>query len=306
MLRSWPCWSKLTSWKSVASRARRRTTQPTDLRGIHFNARHWPPPAPVAYSVSMRRLLAALVLSCLVFAQETADQNVNARIRSEEAAHSQIMHTLHMLTDRYGPRLAGSPNYEAAAKWAAATLTDWGLKNAHLEPWDFGHAGWLNERAAGYLVAPVQDTLTFEVLGWTPSSNGTAAGGAGEGTPPQGPPAAGRGAPAPVTVTPAQTQWPTKEEMTQWLETNRTKVKGKIVLVGKATTIPVDFTAPVKRRDDDQIRAQFGPNNPNAGFGRGGRGQPATPDPTRLTAAQIGEIVDAWLVRSEERRARKG
>jgi hypothetical protein len=82
-----------------------------------------------------------------VFAQETADQNVNARIRSEEAEHSQIMRTLHMLTDRYGPRLAGSPNYEAAAKWAAATLTEWGLKNAHLEPWDFGHPGWLNEPA---------------------------------------------------------------------------------------------------------------------------------------------------------------
>ena len=104
----------------------------------------------------MRRLFAALVFACLLFAQETADQAVNTRIRSEEAAHSQIMRTLHMLTDRYGPRLAGSPNYEAAAKWAAATLTEWGLKNAHLEPWDFGHPGWLNERAAGYLVAPVQ------------------------------------------------------------------------------------------------------------------------------------------------------
>ncbi|MGA9624966.1 MAG: peptidase M28, partial [Bryobacteraceae bacterium] len=74
----------------------------------------------------MRRLLAALVFACLLFAQESADQAVNTRIRSEEAARSQIMRTLHMLTDRYGPRLAGSPNYEAAAKWAAATLTEWG------------------------------------------------------------------------------------------------------------------------------------------------------------------------------------
>ena len=212
----------------------------------------------------MRRLLAALVLSGLLFAQETADQNVNARIRSEEAAHSEIMRTLHMLTDRYGPRLAGSPNYEAAAKWAAATLTEWGLKNAHLEPWDFGHPGWLNERAAGYLVAPVQDTLTFEVLGWTPSTNGTVAAAAIEVRPPQGPPAAGRGAPAPVTITPVQAQWPTKEELTQWLEANRAKVKGKIVLVGKAATIPVDFTPPAKRRDDAQVRAQFNPTNPDA------------------------------------------
>jgi hypothetical protein len=201
-----------------------------------------------------------------------------------------------MLTDRYGPRLAGSPNYEAAAKWAAATLTGWGLKNAHLEPWDFGRAGWLNERAAGYLVAPVQDTLTFEVLGWTPSTNGTVAAGAIEVAPPQGPAAAGRGAPAPVSVTPAQSQWPSKEELTQWLDANRAKVKGRIVLVGKAAAIPVDFNAPVKRRDDAQIRAQFAPDNPDAGFGRGGRGQTPTPDPTRLTGAQVNEMVDAWLV----------
>jgi hypothetical protein len=58
----------------------------------------------------MRRLFAALVLSALLFAQETADQNVNARIRSEETRHSQIMRTLHMFTDRYGPRLAGAPH----------------------------------------------------------------------------------------------------------------------------------------------------------------------------------------------------
>jgi hypothetical protein len=248
----------------------------------------------------MRKLCAALLLSCLLVAQETADQNVNARIRSEEAGHSQIMRTLHMLTDRYGPRLAGSPNYEAAARWAAATLTEWGLKNAHLEPWDFGHSGWLNERAAGYLVAPVQDTLTFEVLGWTPSTNGTAAAGAVEVTPPEGPAAAGRGAPTAVTITPPQTQWPTREEMTRWLEANQAKVKGKIVLVGKAATIPVNFTPPAMRRDDAQIRAQFDPANPNAGAGRGGvpagPGQPSTPDPSRLTAAQVNEMVDAWLL----------
>ena len=37
------------------------------------------------------------------------------RIRSEELEHPQIMHTSHMLTDRYGPRMTGTPNHEAAA-----------------------------------------------------------------------------------------------------------------------------------------------------------------------------------------------
>ena len=31
-------------------------------------------------------------------------------------------------------------------------MTDWGFKNALFETWDFGHPGWLNERAAAYIV----------------------------------------------------------------------------------------------------------------------------------------------------------
>ena len=83
------------------------------------------------------------------------------------------MHTLHMLTDRYGPRVTGTPNHEAAAKWAIAEMTSWGMKNAHLEPWDFARAGWLNESATGMIVAPVKENLKFEVLAWTPSTKGT-------------------------------------------------------------------------------------------------------------------------------------
>jgi hypothetical protein len=55
----------------------------------------------------------------------------------------------------YGPRLTGSPNHKAAADWAVKQMTDWGFENAHLEPWDFGHPGWMNERASGYIVAPI-------------------------------------------------------------------------------------------------------------------------------------------------------
>src|SRR5689334_10425557 len=119
----------------------------------------------------MKKLLVAAGLACALLAQGV-DDSVNARIRKEEAEHSQILHTLHMLTDRYGPRLTGSPNFENAARWVSAELTRWGLKNAHLEAWDFGHPGWLNERAAGYLTAAVRDNLTFEVLSWAPSTQG--------------------------------------------------------------------------------------------------------------------------------------
>ena len=48
----------------------------------------------------MKKLLLAVAVSSLLLAQEKVDQATDARIRSEELEHSQIMHTMHMLTDR--------------------------------------------------------------------------------------------------------------------------------------------------------------------------------------------------------------
>ena len=76
----------------------------------------------------------------------------------------------------YGPRLTGSPNLKAAGEWVVKQLTSWGLKNAHLEPWDFGSPGWANERFTAHITSPVKDALVAEVLAWTPSTNGVARG----------------------------------------------------------------------------------------------------------------------------------
>src|SRR5580658_908646 len=221
----------------------------------------------------MKQLIFVLS-ACFVLAQDKVDEAASARMRSEELEHSRIMHTLHMLTDRYGPRVTGTPNHEAAARWAAAEMTAWGMKNAHLEPWDFGRAGWLNESATGAIVAPVRENVKFEVLAWTPSTNGTVNASAVEIIPPQGPlpPAsenadAGRGARGGRGGAPARLG-PTKEEMEQWVAATKDKVRGKIVLVGKAAVIPVNFDPPAKRRSDEQVKAQYD----GTGGGRGGRG----------------------------------
>ncbi len=261
----------------------------------------------------MKKLSLAFAVGCLLMAQEKVDQATDARFRSEELEKSQIMHTLHMLTDRYGPRVTGTPNHEAAAKWVVKQLTDWGLKNARLEPWDFGHPGWSNERASAFLVSPVQENLKFEVLSWTPSTKGTVTASAIQLVPPQGPPPpapaesadaaaggrgrgarggfGGRGGAAPRLG-------PTKAEMEEWVKANQSKVKGKAVLIGKAAVIPVNFDLPAKRRDDEQVKAQYDPNNPNAGRGRGGfgGGGRGAADPNRLTPAQVGEQLDSMLL----------
>jgi hypothetical protein len=257
----------------------------------------------------MNRLLLALSAVCLLPAQEKVDEATTARLRSEELEHSQIMHTVHMLTDRYGPRVTGTPNHEAAVKWVIDETTKWGLKNAHREAWDFGHPGWTNERASGFIVSPVQQNLKFEVLAWTPSTNGTVTASAVQIVPPQGPPA-----PAPPTITdgsgggrggfggrggaPARLG-PTKDEMAQWIAANKDKVRGKIVLVGKATLVPVDFNPQQKRRPDDQVTSQYDPDSPNygrGGFGRGGRGGRGESDPNRLTTQQVADELDTMLL----------
>jgi carboxypeptidase Q len=256
----------------------------------------------------MRKLLLVFSACSLLLAQPKVDEATAARIKSEEAEHSQLMRTLHMLTDRYGPRVTGTPNHEAAAKYLVDQFTKWGLKNAHLEPWEFGHPGWTNERASGFLVSPVKQNLKFEVLAWTPSTNNAITASAVQIVPPQGPEipvdpqqaaamaqfgGGGRG---------PQRMGPTKAEFEAWLAETRGKVLGKIVLVGKQTVVPVNFNPPAKRRPDDQVRAQYDPNNPNAGrggrggfgAGRGGRGDT---EPNRMTAIQVGEAIDEMLLK---------
>src|SRR6188472_928969 len=100
--------------------------------------------------------LAAIVsaLAAVPFAQEKIDKDIQWKIRREAADNSQIMHTMHFLTDVYGPRLTGSPNLKAAQDWIVKETTRWGLKNAHLEPWSFGHPGWVNERLSVHAISP--------------------------------------------------------------------------------------------------------------------------------------------------------
>ena len=219
----------------------------------------------------MTKLLAGALVPLLLIGEEHIDSDANWKIRREATENSHVMHTLHMLTDRYGPRLTGSPNHEAAAKWAVAELTSWGLKNAHLEPWDFGHPGWLNEKAAGYLIGPIADTLTFEVLAWTPSTKGAVTGPAVQVIPPEA---------------------PTKEELTAWMDANQSKIAGKMVLVGKAAVVRVSFNPTNKRLDDTEARARFDPVNPS----RPNFPARVPPPPGKLTANKTTETIDAWLV----------
>jgi hypothetical protein len=165
-------------------------------------------------------------------AQERAERDAFWRIRQEATTSSQILKLAQVLTDRYGPRPTGSPNVKAAGEWAIEQMRAWGLQNGRLEPWDFGHPGWLNERLSAHIISPVKDHLVAEALGWTPGTKGAV-----------------RGEAVQITL-PAR---PTKEELATHLDALRSSVRGRIVLVGPHQRVPVTFNDPPERRDDREI-----------------------------------------------------
>jgi len=222
-------------------------------------------------------VLATVATAVPTAAPETINHDVNARIRKEGRDNSQIMRTMHYLTDVYGPRLTGSPNHKAAAEWAVKQMTEWGFTTGHLEPWDFGRPGWLNERFSGFIVSPVKDSLVGEVLAWTPSTNGTVVADA-------------------IGITPPDR--PTEAELSSWIIETQPKIKGRIVLVGNRTIVPVTIVKSPLRRDYDELRRQYDPNvAADQSQGRGGRGgAPAAPRPGALPANEVNERIDAMLV----------
>jgi carboxypeptidase Q len=233
-----------------------------------------------------QKLVAQAVCLTLLFSLIAFPQNgtavvkdgaeVQAKIRSEGMERSQIMRTMHFLTDVYGPRLTGSPNHKAAAEWTIKQMTTWGFENGHLEPWDFGHVGWLNERASGHVLSPYREPLVFEVLAWTPSTKRAVKGQAYH------------------MITPDA---PTEGELRAFLETQKEKVKGKLVLVGKHQIIPVSFEAQNKRIDDARAKEMYTGNNPAAG-GFGGRRQQQQQQPgqpRKLSGRDINQRAGEFL-----------
>ena len=105
-------------------------------------------------------------------------------------------------------------------------MTDWGLVNGHLDPWDFKHPGWLNERLTAHIISPVKDSLVCEVLAWTPSTPGTVT------------------AKAYNLVLPER---PTQYQLDVALAKERANMRGRIVLVGKPRVVPVNLNPPPKR-----------------------------------------------------------
>jgi carboxypeptidase Q len=159
-------------------------------------------------------------------AANAIDYDAMYRIKDEGFQRSQVMETASWLTDVYGARLTGSPNIKAAGDWAVKKLTEWGVQNAHLEPWGpFGH-GWQNERFSASVISPTPWPLIGGPKAWTPGTNGV--------------------------VTAEAVFAPLEEEKD--LEKWKGKLKGKIVLAYPTREVKASFDPLATRFNDTDLK----------------------------------------------------
>jgi hypothetical protein len=119
----------------------------------------------------MKTIISILLLATSVAVSAETDLDVVNKIRAEGFYNSQVMNTLQHLTDEIGPRLSASPQLKVANEWTKKQLTDWGLKNAHLEGFEFGR-GWSHDSASIEMIAPRKVSLHGIPVAWTPATDG--------------------------------------------------------------------------------------------------------------------------------------
>src|SRR6185436_19199545 len=87
------------------------------------------------------------------------------RIMAEEKSAGQAYTLLQHLTDRIGPRLAGSDGAARAVEWSRQALSQMGVR-AWTEPVNVPH--WVRGLESGEIVSPSTQRLALTALGGSP------------------------------------------------------------------------------------------------------------------------------------------
>jgi carboxypeptidase Q len=119
----------------------------------------------------------ALATVPLAGRQEAIDHATVDKIRQEGTDRSKVAAYFDHFVTVVGPRLTGSPAHKSAAKWSREQFEASGLKDAHLEPWEFGR-GWELTGFTVEMTAPRYMPLIGYAEGWSAPTSGTL-----EGTP---------------------------------------------------------------------------------------------------------------------------
>jgi carboxypeptidase Q len=164
----------------------------------------------------MRAILLSFACAVTTLAADSVDLSVVNRIKAEEFQNSKVMEHLQNLSDRYGPRLTGSPEFKEAADWALKRLEEYGLERAHLEKWGPFGRSWSLEKFSVEMIQPRYSLMNAWPLAWSQSTNG----------PLSGEPIL---APLPRPVSPKKAE----EDLEKYIEKYKGKLRGKVVLISE-------------------------------------------------------------------------
>jgi carboxypeptidase Q len=188
-------------------------------------------------------LLLVLISAQVLFAQEQANIFVIERIKQEALQNSQVMEHAFFLSDVYGPRLTGSPGFQAAGAWVMKRLQDFGLENVRKEQIGWRRS-WSYKKFSVHMLEPQHAALISSPGPWSSSVNGQA----------HGEPIL---APAPTDIT--------RGTYEKYVGEYRGRLKGKFVLLSPPTAIQPQSSAPFKRFTDEELyRLSQSPVAPSA------------------------------------------
>ena len=158
-------------------------------------------------------------------AVEKIDTAAISKIKDEGMNRSQVMETLSYLSDVYGPRLAGSPEYKQAADWVSQTLKSWGLQDIHYETSAPFAKGWTLKEFSACVLQPRAFPLIAYPKAWSPGLKGT------------------------VTADVIYLNASTPEELNAY----KGQLKGKFVLISEPEEIEAHFEADARRFTDSDL-----------------------------------------------------
>lgn len=115
-----------------------------------------------------------LVTALNVWAQ--SDPEALAKIKKESDENSQVMTIVSYLSDVYGPRLMGTPNYYNSVRWTEDQLKKWGIKKVVQQVFDQGHRGWDAVNFKMEMVEPMYSPVLAYPLAYTASTTGEVTG----------------------------------------------------------------------------------------------------------------------------------
>ena len=226
--------------------------------------------------------------------QEDKSLEVVGKIKAEAFDRSQVMDTLENLTDLYGPRLTGSPEFQQAADWAMGRLKEYGVTNVHGEPWGPFGRSWSLESYELDMTAPRFSHLIAAPLAWSDPTKGV------------------RNAEvvyAPIHTPDNRFDMKKQEEALQQYESEwKGKLKGKAVMVTDIKQ-PKPSTKPLFRRYTDAELAEIA-EAPEPTIKRNLNVDelkvPSDPDEAHKYLSSVPEIViDKLYDRFDELRARQ-